>query len=232
VARALPWSPQRHLDLGGLFRRIPGIVHDPMAEPDGKMDAAFDAAFVLAKQDPRRGTEPASGTESIGTVELIALASEAEGPMRSVSTAEAVEGRGLLGDRYERKAGTFSKPGGRGYDLTLVEAEALEELSAKGVELAPIEARRNLVVRGIALDDLIGRRFRVGEVECYGQRRCEPCSHLERLTRPGVLRGLIHRGGLRADVLTRAVGSRPVTASRRCRRVTCRSPSNRSVVLN
>jgi len=181
----------------------PGIVYDPLAEPDEeKQDAALDAAFVLAKQDPRRGTEPGSGTESIGTVELIALASEAEGPMRSVSTAEAVEGRGLLGDRYERKAGTFSKPGGRGYDLTLVEVEALEELSAKGVELAPIEARRNLVVRGIALDDLIGRRFRIGEVECYGQRRCEPCSHLERLTQPGVLRGLVHRGGLRADVLS------------------------------
>ena len=180
----------------------PGIVHDPMADPDGKGDAAMDAAFVLVKHDPQRGTEPGSGTASVGTVELIALASEAEGPMRSVSTAEAVEGRGLLGDRYERKAGTFSKPGGRGYDLTLVEAEALEELSAKGVELAPAEARRNLVVRGIALDDLIGRRFRVGEVECLGQRRCEPCSHLERLTRPGVLRGLVHRGGLRADVLS------------------------------
>ena len=180
----------------------PGIVYDPMAEPDGKKDASVDAAFVLAKHDPRRGTEPGSGTESIGTVELIALAAVSEGPMRAVSTAKAVEGRGLLGDRYERKAGTFSKPGGRGYDLTLVEAEALEELSSKGVELAPIEARRNLVVRGIALDDLIGRRFRIGEVECYGQRRCEPCSHLERLTQPGVLRGLVHRGGLRADVLS------------------------------
>jgi hypothetical protein len=181
----------------------PGIVYDPLAELDEeKQDAALDAAFVLARQDPRRATEPGSSTESIGTVELIALASEAEGPMRSVSTAQAVEGRGLLGDRYERKAGTFSKPGGRGYDLTLVEAEALEELSAKGVELAPIEARRNLVVRGIALDDLIGRRFRIGEVECYGQRRCEPCSHLERLTQPGVLRGLVHRGGLRADLLS------------------------------
>jgi MOSC domain-containing protein YiiM len=75
-------------------------------------------------------------------------------------------------------------------------------ISAKGVELLPIEARRNLLVRGIALDDLIGRRFRVGEVECYGQRRCEPCSHLEGLTRPGVLRGLVHRGGLRADILS------------------------------
>ncbi len=162
----------------------------------------MDAAFVLAEHDPRRGTEPGSGTASVGTVELIALAAEAEGPMREVPAAEAVEGRGLLGDRYERQAGTFSNPKGSGYDLTLVEAEALEELSAKGVELAPIEARRNIVVRGIALDDLIGRRFRVGEVECLGQRRCEPCSHLERLTRPGVLRGLVHRGGLRADVLS------------------------------
>ena len=180
----------------------PGIVHDPMAEADGEGEAALDAAFVLAQQDPLRGTETGSGTESVGTVELIALAAEAEGPMLEVSSAEAVEGRGLRGDRYERGAGTFSNPGGRGYDLTLVEAEALEELSANGVELAPAEARRNLVVRGIALDDLIGRRFRVGEVECLGQRRCEPCSHLERLTRPGVLRGLVHRGGLRADVLS------------------------------
>jgi hypothetical protein len=180
----------------------PGIVYDPMAEPDGKKDAAVVAAFVLAKHDPQRGTEPSSETESVGTVELIALAAQAEGPMRAVSAAEAVEGRGLLGDRYERGAGTFSSTGGRGYDLTLVEAEALQELSARGVELAPVEARRNLVVRGIALDDLIGRRFRVGEIECFGQRRCEPCSHLERLTRPGVLRGLVHRGGLRADVLS------------------------------
>jgi MOSC domain-containing protein YiiM len=122
--------------------------------------------------------------------------------MREAPSAEAIEGRGLRGDRYERGAGTFSNPHGRGYDLTLVEAEALEELAAKGVELTPVEARRNLVVRGIALDDLIGRRFRVGEVECFGQRRCEPCAHLERLTRSGVLRGLVHRGGLRADVLS------------------------------
>ena len=181
----------------------PGIVYDPLADPDGKkQDATVHAAFVLAKHDPQRGAEPGTGTESVGTIELIALAAEAEGLMKAVSEAEAVEGRGLLGDRYERKAGTFSNPRGLGYDLTLVEAEALEELSSKGVELAPIEARRNLVVGGIALDELIGRRFRVGEVECYGQRRCEPCSHLERLTRPGVLRGLVHRGGLRADILS------------------------------
>jgi len=184
------------------FGDPPGLVYDPLVGPDEEQDSTVDAALVLAKHDPRRESEPGLGTEGLGTVELIALASEAEGPIESVPEAEAIEGRGLLGDRYERGAGTFSNPRESGYDLTLVEAEALEELSAKGIEMPPIEARRNLVVRGIALDDLIGRRFRVGEVECLGQRRCEPCSHLERLTRPGVLRGLVHRGGLRADVLS------------------------------
>jgi hypothetical protein len=119
----------------------PGVVYDPLSVSDGeKQDAAMDAAFVLAKHDPRRGTEPGSGTDSVGTIELIALAVEAEGPMRAVSEAEAIKGRGHLGDRYEREAGTFSNPKGSGYDLTLVEAEALEELSAKGVELPTIEA--------------------------------------------------------------------------------------------
>lgn len=76
----------------------------------------------------------------------------------------------------------------------------MEELVSSGVEFEPGEARRNLVARGISLDGLIGKRFKVGNVECFGQRRCEPCARLERLTRPGVLRGLMHRGGLRADV--------------------------------
>ena len=180
----------------------PGLVFDPAAgtDVDGGAEADLEAAFVLAEPDPLHG----NGRESDGSgvVEVISLSAQAEGPMTVVDSAEAVAGRGLRGDRYERGEGTFSNPEGRGYDLTLVEAEALEDLAAGGVELSPAEARRNLVVRGIALDGLIGKRFRVGPVECLGQRRCEPCAHLERLTRPGVLRGLVHRGGLRADVLS------------------------------
>ena len=188
----------------------PGVVYDPVAEPDGRSskvpsegaDVALEAAFVVAEHDPLRRIGIGEGSKKAGMVELIALTAEAEGPMKVVPSAEALEGCGLRGDRYERGEGTFSDPNGRGYDLTLVEAEALEDLTASGVELAPAEARRNLVVRGIALDDLIGGHFRVGGVECFGQRRCEPCAHLERLTQPGVLRGLVHRGGLRADVLS------------------------------
>lgn len=185
-----------------LFGVPPGVVYDPIAEPDERPEVTLDVAFVLAGHNPFRGIGVGRGPDGVGTVESIALSAEAGGPMTVVSAAEAIEGRGLLGDRYERGAGTFSNPGGRGYDLTLVEAEALDDLAANGVELAPAEARRNLVVKGVALDDLVGRRFRVGEVECFGQRRCEPCAHLERLTRPGVLRGLVHRGGLRADVVS------------------------------
>ena len=108
------------------------------------------------------------------------------------------------GDRYFRGEGygTFYEADKRGQDLTLIEAEAIEGLARDtGIELAPGEARRNVVTRGIALNDLVGKRFLVGETECLGQRLCDPCSHLERSTEPGVLKGLDNRGGLRADIL-------------------------------
>jgi hypothetical protein len=119
-------------------------------------------------------------------------------------TWQAVTARpgGIDGDRYQDQTGTFStSPRRVGQDITFIEAEALAELRARGVTLAPEQARRNVVTNGINLDALIGKRFRVGEVICFGQRRCEPCAHLERLTEPGILRGLVHRGGLRADIV-------------------------------
>jgi MOSC domain-containing protein YiiM len=125
--------------------------------------------------------------------------------MHAVALVRADVG-GLDGDRYARGAGTFSRPSATGTAMTLVEAEALETVVLPdGTRLAPEDARRNVVTRGIALNALVGRRFAVGEVECYGQRRCQPCAHWQRLTRTGVLRGFVHRGGLRADVLTPGV---------------------------
>jgi MOSC domain-containing protein YiiM len=139
-----------------------------------------------------------------GSVESIHIASRAEAPMRSVDEVSVVAGRGIEGDRYFRATGdgTFHEPDKHGQDLTLIEAEAIEGLAADtAIELEPGEARRNVVTRGVSLNDLVGRRFTVGEVEAVGNRLCDPCSHLQRLTRPGVLRGLAHRGGLRADVV-------------------------------
>ena len=56
-------------------------------------------------------------------------------------------------------------------------------------------------MRGVRLNDLIGRRFRVGSVECYGVKLCEPCLTLEGNTRPGIIRELVHRAGINADIL-------------------------------
>jgi MOSC domain-containing protein YiiM len=114
---------------------------------------------------------------------------------------EVVAGRGIRGDRYFLAQGTYSDVPEPGRALPLFEAEAIEGLREDtGIELAPNEIRRNVMTRGISLNDLVGRRFRVGEVEGVGVELCDPCNHLQKLTKPGVLRGLVNRGGLRADV--------------------------------
>jgi MOSC domain-containing protein YiiM len=137
-----------------------------------------------------------------GVVEAIYLGPAPHESLRSVERARGVAGQGLAGDRYFKGDGTFYKPAKDGQDLTLIEAEAIEGLARDdGIELDPGEARRNVVTRGLALNDLVGRRFQVGEAECLGRRLCDPCSHLEGLTEPGVLKGLANRGGLRADIL-------------------------------
>src|SRR5215469_7859881 len=138
-----------------------------------------------------------------GTIESINIADRAKERMRAVATARAVPGVGLEGDRYALQKGTFSKPG-PDHELTLIEAEAIEALSRDcAIELAPGDARRNLVTRGVPLNHLIGKEFLIGDVRVLGLRLCEPCDHLQQLTeRPGLIKGLLHRGGLRAQILS------------------------------
>ena len=157
----------------------------------------IEAGWMLAPLDLHLSTErPWAATNAVGTVAAILVAPTAEAPLSRVDEADALAGRGLEGDRYADDRGTFSGPG-RGYQLTLVEAEVLDE-----IDLAWEEARRNVVTRGISLNGLVGRRFRIGDVECVGRRLAEPCAHLEKLARPGLLRPLVHRGGLRADIVS------------------------------
>jgi MOSC domain-containing protein YiiM len=187
------------------FGAPPGLAWNPLGGPE--TFEAVESGFVIAPADvalwtPARRDEP----RRAGTVVAIVLAGDPEAAMTTVERAAARAGRGLEGDRYFDGRGTFSNTHARGHDLTLIEAEVLDALRLPGGRLAPEEARRNIVTRGIDLNALVGRRFRIGEVECFGQRLCEPCAHLERLTaqagKPGTLRALIHKGGLRADVLT------------------------------
>jgi len=139
---------------------------------------------------------------SSGTVESIHIAAAAEGTPQSVDQATAIPGAGLEGDRYALKLGTFYKPK-PDYELTLIEAEAIEALKRDyQVELAAGDARRNIVTRNVPLNHLVGREFAIGEVRIRGIRLCEPCDHLERVTGKLVIKGLLHRGGLRAQILT------------------------------
>jgi MOSC domain-containing protein YiiM len=190
-----------------MFGTPSGVVlspQDPTLLGQASLDLPVEKGYVIANFDPALAA-PAPLAPLYGTVEAIAVASTATGPMQLVEEAQALAGRGLEGDRYAAKAGTFTPRAGSGggYDLTLIQAEVLDELVlTEDRRLGYAEARRNVITRDVDLNALVGRRFRVGDVECFGQRLCEPCAHLERLTTKGVLRGLIHRGGLRADVLT------------------------------
>jgi MOSC domain-containing protein YiiM len=138
-----------------------------------------------------------------GTVESIHIASAAEAKTESLGQVVAIPGEGLEGDRYALKTGTFYEPG-PDYELTLIEAEAVEALQRElQVELAAGDARRNIVTRDVPLNHLVGKEFTIGDVRIRGIRLCEPCDHLEKLTGKKILKGLVHRGGLRAQILTK-----------------------------
>jgi MOSC domain len=174
-----------------------GVVFDPAGTTDeilgGLLPAALDIALWSAGERGDPGT---------GVVEGIVLAAAAEAAVTTVPQARALAGRGLEGDRYELGDGTFAS-GRPGSDLTLIDAAVLDELAA--VSGAQIDHRRNVVVRGVDVNALVGRTFRIGDVRCAGRRLCEPCAHLDRLNASDVLRPLVHRGGLRADILADGV---------------------------
>jgi MOSC domain-containing protein YiiM len=141
-----------------------------------------------------------------GKIVSIHIASEAAGPTESVAEVRAVPGRGLEGDRYFNQKGTFWK-GQPDYEVTLVEVEAFEGMRREsGLDLDPSEARRNVVTRGVPLNHLVGQEFKIGDVVFRGIRLCEPCKHLQKLaSKPNILSALVHRGGLRAQILTEGV---------------------------
>lgn len=144
--------------------------------------------------------------EILPTVVALHIAAAAAAPMQSVTSAMALAGRGLQGDRYFNQIGTYSDHPGTGRDVTLIESEALEALQRDyQIALDPALSRRNLTTRGVALNHWVGSEFRIGAAVLRGMRLCEPCLHLERLAVRGALRGLIHRGGLRAEVVRSGV---------------------------
>jgi MOSC domain-containing protein YiiM len=146
-----------------------------------------------------------------GRVEGIYVTPEHGELPQQVESVRALAGRGLEGNRY------FFDEAPAGRALTLIAAEAVEAMEREhGISLEPRESRRNVVTRGIDVNELVGKRFRVGDVECEGVELCEPCADLQAMTKPGVIKGLAHRGGLNADILSTgeiSVGDAVVTDS-------------------
>jgi MOSC domain-containing protein YiiM len=138
-----------------------------------------------------------------GRVEAIRIAATAGAPMETVWRVAAHAGSGLEGDRYHAGTGEWSGHPGGGRGLTLVAAESLERANKEnpGLDIAPVETRRNVTVRGADLDALVGREFRIGSLRCLGVRLAEPCAYLEGLVGRPILTALVHRAGLRADIL-------------------------------
>lgn len=124
--------------------------------------------------------------------------------MESKEEVLAIPGKGLVGDRYFEGIGTFSpKPHKADFELTLIEAERIEAFAKEfSINFTAYHARRNLVTTGVDLNSLVGKELLVGAVRIRGMRLCEPCNYLAKITYPETLRGLVHKGGLRAQIVS------------------------------
>ncbi len=134
----------------------------------------------------------------------ILIAASPTSPAVSLERVRAVPGRGLEGDRYFNGVGTFSpQPQKPDFEITLIQHEHLAAFSSgSGLPFTARDARRNLVTSGVDLNSLVGRDFRLGTVLIRGIRLCEPCNYLAKQTSPAILQGLVHKGGLRAQILS------------------------------
>jgi len=140
----------------------------------------------------------------MGSVKSIYICESAGLPMQSISRAELVAGKGIVGDRYYNETGTFSAKlaGKPSREATLVELENIDEFNKTfSHEFGEPEFRRNIVTTGIRLNDLVGKQFSIGETILCGIKLCEPCTHLQALLVDDVLPGLVGKGGLRAAIV-------------------------------
>lgn len=177
-----------------------GVVWDPTGSAGGCDEIGeIEHGFLVAASDIAlvRPRLP-SPDNSTGVLEQICVAPAAAEPIQLPRAVRAAPGRGLEGDRHLTGRGTFPS-GVAGSALTLIQAEVCESFDPP---LSPQEHRRNLVTRGIDLNSLVGHEFAIGEVTCRGMRLCEPCRVIDRYASRPLLRPLVHRGGLRADILT------------------------------
>jgi MOSC domain-containing protein YiiM len=138
-------------------------------------------------------------------VDAIYVAASAGADPQPVSVAVLEPARGIVGDRYYKRAGTFSEKlkNSGDWEVTLIEREEIDRFLAHDDRVVEAGAfRRNIVTVGVRLNDLVGRRFEVGPALLEGLRLCEPCAHLARWHGPRVVSLMAHRAGLRARIVS------------------------------
>ena len=136
-----------------------------------------------------------------GTVEEIYVAPEGNVDMRRVPEVRALVGGGLEDDRYCKGTGYWTQLGDV-CEVTLIEGEDLDEIRDEdGIRVHNGEHRRNIITRGVRLEDLKGSRFKIGEVTLEYDRPRPPCRHVQELTEPGMTKALRRRGGICARVV-------------------------------
>lgn len=142
-----------------------------------------------------------------GSIVSIHIAKDRGGELQPLDSAELLSGCGIKGDRHFAADGSHADSA-----VTLIESEQVELFNEyTGLSIAPHDTRRQIVTRGVALNDLVGVRFRVGDVELEGVELCEPCTYMAgrlkemfsvtSLSPPEIVRGLDHRAGIRARIL-------------------------------
>ena len=184
-----------------------GVPSGPLNDAGAALLVAGDIveALVVVPLDlerPHGADAYGSEVAETGAVTGIFTASAAGAPSVAHDVCRTVGGSGLEGDRYATGEGTFSKPGRNGQAVTLVAEESIAQAQANGAEIDATTVRRNVITRGIVLEPLIGHTFAIGSAMFRATRLAEPCAHLERVTRPGVLRAMVHLGGIRADIVS------------------------------
>jgi hypothetical protein len=196
IARVRPPAGTERFVL--MFGVPSGAIWDPAGDGTPVDNEWIVDGYVLAAADIALARPPLSEAPlGAGRIEAIFVSPSAGEPATALDAARALPGRGLDGDRHVTGDGTFPS-GLPGSALTLIQAEVCESFDPP---LSPDDHRRNVVTRGVALNDLVGHEFTLGTIRCKGMRLCEPCTVVQRYARRPVLRALVHRGGLRADIL-------------------------------
>jgi len=139
---------------------------------------------------------------STGKVVGIYIAPHRGEPTIFVEQIHVIPGKGIEGDRYLWSPDKQDANQKTGREITLIEIEAIESMCQDGVNISPDKTRRNIITQGVMLNGLVGKLFTVGKVQLRGIRLCEPCDYLANRTDQKIKQSMLHRGGLRADILS------------------------------